>query len=81
MTKWEGYVNGRNKPTLIGYHGGILVASFVLDIGEFVISNYYNQFGILFEQGYAYVFVQIGQQCHKFRRNSLLPYPSWRFLI
>ncbi|TKY58796.1 NRT1/ PTR FAMILY 4.6 [Spatholobus suberectus] len=30
MTRWEGYVNWRNKPALRGRHGGMLAASFVL---------------------------------------------------
>ncbi|XP_023882461.2 protein NRT1/ PTR FAMILY 4.6 [Quercus suber] len=30
FSKWEGYVNWRNKPALRGNHGGMLAASFVL---------------------------------------------------
>ncbi|KAL9325402.1 hypothetical protein ACSQ67_006047 [Phaseolus vulgaris] len=30
ITRWEGYVNWRNKPALRGRHGGMLAASFVL---------------------------------------------------
>lgn len=30
ISRWEGYVNWRNKPALIGRHGGMLAASFVL---------------------------------------------------
>ncbi|KAL5100351.1 hypothetical protein RYX36_004678 [Vicia faba] len=30
MTRWEGYVDWRNKPALRGRHGGMLAASFVL---------------------------------------------------
>ncbi|KAK7362172.1 hypothetical protein VNO77_04276 [Canavalia gladiata] len=30
ITRWEGYVNWRNKPALRGHHGGMLAASFVL---------------------------------------------------
>ncbi|CAL0315154.1 unnamed protein product [Lupinus luteus] len=30
VTKWEGYVNWRNKPALRTHHGGMLAASFVL---------------------------------------------------
>lgn len=30
MSRWEGYVNWRNKPALRGRHGGMLAASFVL---------------------------------------------------
>ncbi|XVF86007.1 hypothetical protein PTKIN_Ptkin17bG0166200 [Pterospermum kingtungense] len=29
-TRWEGYVNWRNRPALMGRHGGMLAASFVL---------------------------------------------------
>jgi hypothetical protein len=36
MTRWEGYVDWRNKPALRGRHGGMLAASFVL--GQFQIS-------------------------------------------
>ncbi|ESW25846.1 hypothetical protein PHAVU_003G070000 [Phaseolus vulgaris] len=30
ITRWDGYVNWRNKPALRGRHGGMLAASFVL---------------------------------------------------
>ncbi|PNX79026.1 nitrate transporter, partial [Trifolium pratense] len=30
MTRWEGYVDWRNKPALRDRHGGMLAASFVL---------------------------------------------------
>ncbi|CAJ1939934.1 unnamed protein product [Sphenostylis stenocarpa] len=30
LTRWEGYVNWRNKPALRGCHGGMLAATFVL---------------------------------------------------
>lgn len=39
MTRWEGYVDWRNKPALRGRHGGMVAASFVL--GRFQISLFF----------------------------------------
>lgn len=36
ISAWEGYVDWRRKPALIGKHGGMLAASFVL--GNFISS-------------------------------------------
>ncbi|GKU99389.1 hypothetical protein SLEP1_g12247 [Rubroshorea leprosula] len=41
LTRWEGYVDWKNRPALRGRHGGMLAASFVLSelLFPFIINS------------------------------------------